>query len=218
MQSIRSRDKRHSASPLRANLVRRFQSANLTRGLTATVAEAPDTTLEDLALLVDEHPQLAGVTLEQLLVELRRQLRARVEAMAHYGGDPDVERLALLLEELVRKNREVVQRWRHEIEPRTSPTLAMPKVEVSTEAARRIDRHEWAVADYVVKGVREALRLGFAKVGQVIIVPVNLETPGYPDKGIMISFGVGLTGDRDALRAYLIDLQEGLPLEIWAGL
>jgi hypothetical protein len=75
------------------------------RALIEVVARRPDMTLEELAALAAANPELYGMTLDDLLAELRhhvRQLESRGRAPAEPGRivltEAEVERLAEILD------------------------------------------------------------------------------------------------------------------------
>lgn len=144
------------------------------RALVDAVTRQPDTTMAELAAFVEQHPELSGMTLDELLERVRRGV-ARQE--------PRPRALA---------------EWLAGVE-RTAPGFARipaeagwPETHVAGEAARRIRGHEQAIADIITRVTRKAEQLGL-DVDRTTI---------YADKvlggdGIMVNFRVAPAGDRE---------------------
>jgi hypothetical protein len=182
-----------------ADLVSRFHATRedqSRRALVDAVTQQPDTTMAELAAFVEQHPELSGMTLDELLARVRRNLKA--------GQATRKQTLADWLDGVEGSSRGFTK---------IPAGPSWPETHVSADAARRIRGHEHALAQVLARVTGKARRLGLG-VAQTTI---------YADKisggdGVMVNFRVGVAGDRQALWDYVAAIEPELPFEVWLTL
>jgi hypothetical protein len=166
------------------------------RALVDAVTRQPDTTMAELAAFVEQHPELRGMTLDELLQRVRRDLARQA---------PSRQTLADRLERVDQTS----QGW-----TRIPAGPSWPEAHVSGEAARRIRGYEHAIADVVIRVTHEVERSN-ERVEQVTIYPESI-SPG----DVAINFRVDTTvaEKRGTLWQVLAEIEPDLPFELWLAL
>lgn len=164
------------------------------RALVAAVTRQPDTTMAELAAFVEQHPELSGMTLDELLERVQRDI----------ARQPSRQTLAERLER--------VERPAHGF-GKVPADPSWPEVHVSAEAARRIRGHEHAIADIVIRVTREASAWN-TKVERVTIYAESI-SPG----SVATDFRVDAVAEkRETLGQVLAEIEPDLPFELWLAL
>lgn len=147
--------------------------------------------MAELAEFVVQHPELSGMTLDELLERVRSN-GARDQAFVAWleGVEGPTRGFAKL-----------------------PAGPSWPETHVSTEAARRIRGHAHAIADIVARVMRTAERLGLLVERTTIYADKILE-----GGGVIINFRMGAAGNRQALWDYIAEIEPGLPVEVWLTL
>ncbi|MFV8749821.1 hypothetical protein ACNOYE_04670 [Nannocystaceae bacterium ST9] len=163
------------------------------RALVEAVTRQPETTMEELAAFVVQHPGLRGMTLDELL--------ERVRGRISHARDSESATLTRRLERIDGASDGFTK---------IPSGPSWPEVHVAGEAARRIRGHEATIAEIVMRVARRAAKLGLERV---MIYPESI-SPG----DVAIDFHVDARSSRDALWRYLSDIEPDLPFELWLAL